>query len=133
MADITRVGTPSLSTTVPCPAHHISGLLAGETISAGMPCYVASTGKVMKSIGTAANAAAKVDGWCLQDAVLNDGISLYFDVNVRYGSALTPGARYYVSATAGGGVIGDAATTGGTAPVAFAIDATRIRVLQSRY
>lgn len=131
MPDIAKAGTPSISTVVPCPAHHIAGLVAGEAITAGDVCYIASTGRVMRSIGTAANAAAKVDGMALQTAAVGEGVSLYFDVNVRYGAALTPGARYYVGAAAG--ALADAATTGGTAPVAFAIDATRIRVLQSRY
>lgn len=131
MATIAKAGTPSISTTTPCPAHHISGLVAGEAIAAGDLCYVKSDGKVWRSTGTAANAAAKVDGMVLQAAAVGDGCSLYFDVNVRYGSGLTPGARYYLSATAG--AIDDAATIGGTAPIGFAIDATRIRVLQSRY
>lgn len=133
MADVAKSGTPSLSTVVPCPAHHISGLEAGEALAVGDACYIkASDGKVYKSTGAAANAAAKVDGFVLQAAAAGDGVSLYFDVNVRYGSGLTPGARYYLSgATAG--ALADAASTGGTAPVAFAIDATRIRVLQSRY
>jgi hypothetical protein len=38
-------------------------------------------------------------------------------VIARYGSGLTPGARYFVSATAG--AIDDAATTGGTVAVAL--------------
>jgi hypothetical protein len=51
-------------------------------------------------------------------------------VHFRYGAGLTPGASYFLSGTVAGG-IADAATTGGTAPCAFAIDATRIRALQS--
>jgi hypothetical protein len=131
MATVAKSGTPSISTTTPCPAHHISGLTAGEAIAAGDLCYVASTGLVMKSNGTSANAAAKVDGMALQAAAIGEGVSLYFDVNVRYGSGMTPGARLYLQTTAG--LISDAATTGGTAPIGFVIDATRIRVLQSRY
>lgn len=131
MADIAKSGTPSISTTVPCPAHHISGLVAGEAIAAGDMCYVKSDGKVWRSIGTAANAAAKTAGMALQAAAVGEGVSVYSGVNVRYGAALTPGAPYYIGAAAG--ALADAATTGGTAPVAFAIDAARIRVLESRY
>lgn len=131
MADLVKSGTPSLSTVTPCPAHHISGLVAGESVAAGDLCYVKSDGKVWRSIGTAANAAAKCDGMALQAAAVGDGCSVYFDVNVRYGATLTPGARYYVGAAAG--ALADAATTGGTGPVAFAIDATRIRISQSKY
>lgn len=131
MATLTKVGTPSISTTTPCPAHHISGLVAGEAIAAGDLVYIHSGGTVRKTNGTSANAAAKVDGIALQAAAIGEGVSMYFDVNVRYGSGLTPGARLYASATAG--AIDDAATTGGTAPIGFVIDATRIRVMQSRY
>ena len=131
MADIAKSGTPSLATVVPCPAHHHAGLLAGEAIAAGDMCYVKSDGKVWRSIGTAANAAAKTEGIALQAAAVNEGVSIYADVTVRYGAGLTPGARYYIGAAAG--ALADAATTGGTAPVAYAVDATRIFVMRSRY
>lgn len=133
MADVAKSGTPSLSSLTPGQDKTIAGLVAGETIAAGDACYIASTGKVLKSIGTAANAAAKVDGFAMGAAVLNEPVTLVFDVNLRYGAGMTPGARLYLSATAGGGVLADAASTGGTAPVGFVIDATRIRVWQSRY
>lgn len=131
MATVAKSGTPSLSTTVPCPAHHIAGLLAGEALSAGDLVYIKSDGKVWKSNGTAANAAAKVDGMVFVDTAVGEACSIYFNVNVRYGSGMTPGARLYLQTTAG--LISDAATTGGTAPIGFVIDATRIRVMQSTY
>lgn len=131
MATIAKSGTPSLSTTVPCPSNHISGLLAGEAIAAGDLCYVKSDGKVWKSVGTTTNAAAKVDGMAMVAAQSGEACSLYFDVNVRYGASLTPGTRLYLATTAG--LIVDGATTGGTAPIGFVIDSTRIRVFQSRY
>lgn len=132
MAEITRSGTPSISSLHPGQDKTISGLLAGETIAAGDCCYIASTGKVLKSTGAAATAPAKVDGWAMGAAVLNESVTLVHDVNIRYGAGLTPGTRYFLSGTVAGG-IADAASTGGTAPVAFAIDATRIRALLSRY
>lgn len=131
MATVSKSGVPSLATALPCSAHQISGLLAGEAIAAGDVCYVASGGTVMKSNGSAANAAAKVDGIALQAAAVGEAVTLYFDVNVRYGAGLTPGTRLYVQTTAG--LISDTATTGGTAPIGFVVDATRIRIWQSRY
>lgn len=130
MAAVTLTGTPSLTTTVPCPANHISSLRAGEAIFAGALCYIKSDGLVWLATGAAANAAAKVDGMAMQAAAVGEAVSLYFDVNVRYGAGLTPGTRLFLST---GGLIVDAATTGGTAPIGFVIDATRIRVFQSRY
>jgi hypothetical protein len=61
-----------------------------------------------------------------------EAITLFFSITMRYGAGLTPGARYFLSGTVTGG-LADAASTGGTAPVAFAVDATRIYVYQSRY
>lgn len=131
MAVIAKSGTPSLSSVLPGQDKTISGLLAGEAIAAGDACYIASDGTVMKSNGTSANAAAKVDGFAAREAGQGEAVTLVFDVNFRYGAGMTPGARIYLFTTAG--LIGDAATTGGTAPIGFVVDATRIRVWQSRY
>lgn len=131
MADISKAGVPSLASVLPPQNCQIAGLLTGEAIAAGDACYVKSDGKVWRSIGTAANAAAKVDGFALEACASGEACTIMWEVNLRYGAGLTPGARYYVGAAAG--ALADAATTGGTAPVAFAVDATRVHVLQSRY
>jgi hypothetical protein len=131
MADIAKSGTPSLASLLPPQNCQIAGLKAGEALAAGDACYIKSDGLVWRSIGTAANAAAKCDGFAAEACAVGEAVTLFYDVTFRYGAGLTPGARYYVGAAAG--ALADAATTGGTAPVGFAIDATRIRVLQSRY
>jgi hypothetical protein len=131
MAVIAKSGVPSLSTLIPPQANTIVGLSAGEDIAAGDPCYIKNDGLVYRSDGTAANAAAKVDGWATIPVKAGEAMTLVFDVNMRYGAGLTPGARVYLGV--GAAVIGDAATTGGTAPIGFVIDASRIRCLQSRY
>jgi hypothetical protein len=131
MATIAKSGTPSLSSVLPGQDKTISGLLAGEAIAAGDACYIKSDGKVWKSTGAAANAAAEVHGWAAREAGVGEAVTLVFDVNIRYGAAMTPGAKFYLSATAG--LIDDAPTTGGVAPIGFVVDATRIRVFQSRY
>jgi len=131
MAAIASSGTPSIASVLPPQSQQIAGLLAGEALSAGMPCYIKSDGKVWKSTGTAANAAAKVDGWAAEAAAAGQAVTLFFDVNFRYGAGMTPGARVYLATTAG--TLEDAATTGGTAPIGFVVDATRIHVWQSRY
>ncbi len=131
MAAVAKSGTPSLASVLPPQNCQIAGLLAGEALTAGDACYIKSDGKVWLATGTAANAAAKVDGWAAEACAAGEAVTIFYDVTFRYGSGLTPGARYYLSGTAG--AIDTAATTGGTAPVAFAVDATRIRVMQSRY
>lgn len=133
MAHIAKSGTPSLATVLPCAAHKITGLLAGEALGAGDPCYIkGADGMVWKSIGTTTNAAAKVDGFAATNCPAGEAVTLYHGVVFQYGSGLTPGARYYVSATSAG-YLNDAATTGGTGAVATAIDATRIFVERSAY
>jgi len=133
MADIVKVGTPSISTITPCAAHQIAGLIAGEALAAGDACYIKSDGKAWKSIGTAVNAAAKVDGYAARDCPVGESVTLINDVTWEYGSGLTPGARVFLSATAGGGKLSDVATVGGTGPIGFVVDATRIRLLASAY
>lgn len=132
MAALSKSGTPSLCTTNPGNECRISGLKAGEAIEAGDACYVKSDGKVWKSTGAAANAAAVVDGFAAIAAPVGESCTLYTDVNFRYGAGMTPGAPFYLSGTTAGG-LDTVASTGGTLPVAFAVDATRIHVMQSRY
>jgi hypothetical protein len=131
MAAVASSGTPSIAS-VTNQLNSLSGLIAGEAISAGMPCYIkASDGKVYKSNGTSANEAAAVHGWAAQAASAGEAVTLVWDVRIRYGAGMTPGTKLYVATTAG--TLVDAATTGGTAPVGFVVDATRIHVWQSRY
>lgn len=133
MAEIAKSGTPSLATVGPDPgACKLPTLLAGENIAAGDACYIKSDGLVWRSTGAAVAAAAKVDGFAPTKANAGEPITLVYHVALNYGSGLTPGARLYLSGATVGG-LADAASIGGTAPVGFAIDATRIFALQSRY
>jgi hypothetical protein len=134
MADVAKSGTPSLASVLPPANQKINGLLCGEDIAAGDLCYIKSDGKIWRSTGAAANAAAEVVGMALLPAKVAqaDAVTLIADVAVQYGSGLTPGAKYYLSgATAG--ALADAASTGGVKPIAFAIDTTRIFIMRSRY
>lgn len=132
MALIAKSGTPSLATALPCAANQVgSGLRAGEAIAAGDSCYIkGADGLVWRSNGTGANEAARCDGLAAKAAAAGEAVTLYTDVEFHYGSGLTPGAPYYVGATAGR--LDTAPTTGGITPVAFAVDATRIRVVANR-
>jgi hypothetical protein len=133
VAEIAKSGTPSLATVGPDPgACKLPTLLAGEAIAAGDACYIKSDGLVWRSNGAAVAAAAKVNGFAVTKANAGEPITLMYHVILNYGAGLTPGASYFLSGTVLGG-IADAASTGGTAPVGFAIDATRVFVTQSRY
>jgi hypothetical protein len=132
MAAVSTSGTPSLASVLPPQSQQFAGLLAGEALTAGCPCYIkGADGKVWKSVGTAVNEAAHVDGWAAEACAAGEAVTLFFDVNFRYGAGMTPGTRLFVAGTAG--TLADTATTGGTAPVGFVIDATRIHVWQSKY
>jgi hypothetical protein len=131
MAEIAKSGTPSLASVLPPQSSQLAGLRAGENLAAGDACRInAADGLVYRSSGAAATANANIHGWASEAANSGEAVTLYHAVNMRYGAGLTPGASYFLSGTVAGG-IADAASTGGTAPCAFAVDATRIRVLQS--
>jgi hypothetical protein len=134
MSAVAKNGTPSLATLTPGPECWVgSNLVAGEDLGAWDACYIkGADGKVYKSTGAAANAAAKVRGYAAKPTSSGQPVTLMKDVDVQYGSGLTPGADYYLSGTTAGG-LDTAPSTGGTASIAFAIDATRIRLLASRY
>jgi len=131
MAQITRVGTPSLASLLPNGADVLAGLFAGEALTAFDACYVKSDGLVWKSNGTSANAAAKVRGYASKATASGEPVTLYKNVRVAYGTGMTPGTAVFLSATAG--TLADGATTGGTAPIGFVVDATRIYLDISRY
>jgi hypothetical protein len=134
MAELSKSGRPSIATPTPCPAHTIaSGIVAGEAIGAGDACYIkASDGKAYKATGAAANEAAKVAGFAAKAAALGGAVTLYADVQFHDGSGMTPGTRFFLSASVAGG-LADAATTGGTGPIARAVDNTRLRVWDAKY
>jgi hypothetical protein len=133
MAEVTRVTTNSLASLLPDPSQKITGLVAGEVLTPGDAVYIkGSDGRVYKSSGAAATEAAHVDGWVLLDSSIGDPCTPVHDLNLEYGSGLTPGTRYFLSAANPGKLV-DAASTGGVAPVAFAVDSRRIHVWQSRY
>lgn len=130
MAAITRTGQVSVTTSVPPTNCQVSGLYAGAGLVAGDACYIkTSDGKVYPSNGTAANAAAVVDGFTPSDVPIGEVVTLIWHVNLRYGAGLSPGSFVYLDTVAGG--LNDTATTGGLTPVGRVIDATRIYVQKS--
>lgn len=128
MANLTKVTTgQSIGTQLPPANSRLGGYLAGEAIAKGDACYIKSDGLVWRTNGTSANAAARFRGLAATAAAVGEAVTLLNNVSFEYGSSLTPGADYYVSATAG--ALSDAATTGGVNPVAFALTATKIFIL----
>lgn len=130
MADVTRTN-PSLDAATGQFADQISGLVCGEDIAAGDACYIkGADGAIYKANGTAADEKAKCAGFAPKAAKSGEPLTLYGPgARFQYDSAagLTPGKPLFISATAG--ALGDAATTGGTVPVAKAITTTDIVVI----
>lgn len=132
MAEVAKVAGLRLLTYQPPSSSQTPALVAGEDITAGDACYVKSDGLAWLSTGAAANAAAKVRGFALVDTLSGGTLALFADVLLEYGSSLTPGANYYLSGTVPGG-LSTVATTGGTAPIGYAMDTTSIFVTRSTY
>lgn len=100
---------------------------AGEPIETGQPVYLkASDLKLYKASGAAANEAAEVFGFAGR-TVKNAGQKLtVYGPGARFGnfSGMTPKTKLYLSATPG--ELDTAPSTGGTQPIAFAINATDV-------
>jgi hypothetical protein len=129
---VSAVAVPnvSLATVQPGAEHTVNGLITGEAISAGDACYVKSDGKIWRSNGTNADAAAVVDGFAAENAAVGASLTLYHGVVFNYSAALmTPGTPYYLAAVAGG--LDTATSTGGTVVIARAIDSSRLAVRRS--
>lgn len=123
MAALARptLGEPSLTTKTPPPNARVGSGYAAATLPAGSPCYFGTDGSVNLSSGAAANAAAVVDGWTMQDYAVGESATLYTDVNIGYGKngAVASGTSYYLGATAG--TLDSSPTTGGTVIIARGI------------
>lgn len=103
---------------------------AGETITAGMPVYKAtSTGKYMKSDTNAGTAEARsVVGIALTGSSLGQPIAVQTSGSVTIGATLTAGVAYYLGGTAGT-IVPVADLTTGDYPVSLGI-ATSTTVLK---
>lgn len=118
---------PSIDSSTAMYESPISGLFSGEALIVG-PGYINADGRVYNSNGTAANAAAAVHGWVCQAKVAGEPVTLLRgSFRFGYGSGLTPGQFLYVGTTKGR--LDNAPTTGGTAPIAFAVNATDIMTI----
>lgn len=131
---VSAVAIPNVSlASVKPPANNcITGLKAGEDIAAGDACYIkGADGRIWRSTGAAANAAAVVDGFAAENCKAGEALTLYYGVHLNYSAGLlTPGASYYLSGSAAGG-LDTATSTGGTTVIARSIDTSRIWVQKS--
>jgi hypothetical protein len=129
MANLAKDARAGLDTSQALYAPTIVGALAGEDLNAVSPCYIKSDGLVYMSDGTAANEAAKVDGFTGKSYKAGQAVTLFgVGFRARYSAGtLTPGANLFLGDDPG--VLAGAATTGGTGIIARAINATDIRAV----
>jgi hypothetical protein len=130
LAAITKVGNPTLASAEVDPNHQTTGLTAGEALGAWDACYIKqSDGKVYKSTGAAANAAAEVHGYASKAYVSGATyVTIYHGgMNVPYGTGLTPGKDVFLSEVTAGALADAVGAAGGTRKLGFVVDATRIR------
>ena len=100
---------------------------AGEALVAGDMVYISGTGTILKADATTPAKAAR--GYVLA-AVLNAATAtVFFDESNTGVSGLTPGATYYLSATAGAVVTAPPTTAGQIVQeVGFAVSATNLHI-----
>ena len=130
MAEIGKCGSPAVLSVLMLGSNRINGAPAGEAIAAGDACYVDAAGAARRSIGSEGGPAAEVIGFAAADVGCGEVTTLVFDVAMRYGRDLPPGASLYLSATVPGG-LADAPSTGGRQQVAYVVDHDVIHLLQS--
>lgn len=128
MAAVAKSGIPSLCSATPSAENQVPGLDAGEALGAGDVCYINADDRVYLASGAAVGVAARVRGFAAAATAIGEAVTLYRQVRFNYGANLTPGADYYLSGTVAGG-LDTVASTGGTAPIAYAVDATRIQII----
>ncbi len=133
MAAVTKVGTPTLSSVLPQQGDQIQGI-AAEALGACDVVYisgVAGNGQPLISLadGSAADALAAARGVTAHAAGVGAGVTVYRQARFEYGATLvtTHGANAPVFLSGTPGALVDAATTGGTVPIGYVVDQTRIQ------
>lgn len=129
MALLTKLADASIDAASAAYAPQRSGLTAGEALDTLAPCVIdPADGLVYMSNGTAANARAGFDGFTARAYALGDTNVTLFGIGtkMRYASAMTPGNKLYIGATAGR--LDSAATTGDAVGVAKVVSATVLRI-----
>lgn len=98
MANITITG----ANVVPAEGYGFVDKVAGATLTRGMPCYVsATTGQALIADANDTATKAEVVGIALQDAAAGQPVRLMTSGTLAFGTVLTAGTVYVVSATAG--------------------------------
>jgi len=133
MADVTVASNASIDPVSTQKAPFISGLVAGEDLDAAAPCYIKNDGKVYMTVTTVTNGIATqaaYAGFTAKSYKSGEPVTLFGKgARFNYSSAMTPGAVFFASTTAG--ALSDAVVlTNDVSPLAMAISATDIVVIR---
>lgn len=129
MANIAKYLDVSIATATIGFEHSLSGLPAGEDMTAGDAVYLASDGTFMLAGGS--TDPDTVDSPICHGFV-GDGeyytgqpVTIFDDIRMHYGDGLTPGAPVYLSSDTAGG-IADAPPWTGAVAIGYAVDEHRV-------
>lgn len=131
MPQITVSATCSLDANSGQKSGYISGLFAGEAISAGEACRIDPvTGLVMLAVSTElVDALPAYAGFAVRNYGLGDAVTLFkAGARLDFSAGMTPGDLLYVSAVAG--ELADAPVVAGDHAVAMAINPTDVFILR---
>ena len=129
MSLVTRSASASMDASTGMFAAQLTDLIAGEDLDAVAPCYIkTSDGKIYMSNGTNDDEAAEFVGFTPTAIKAGNPVTLFaLGARFKYGTSLSPGAYFYIGATAGR--LDTAATTGGGSKIARVIDDTDIQCI----
>lgn len=127
MANLTKSGKPELATFMPSTDCRITGVDVNVDATAGDVVYLdATSGQWKKSIASSSSAASRFGiGILHDDKYAGQPTTVFTHARFHYGSGLTPGQLFWVSADTAGALQTAAPYTNAT-PVAFAIDDSKI-------
>jgi len=128
MAEITRVGRPTLSTVGAPPNTRLGGKVAGAAVEAGDLIYIkGADAKVYPATAAANDEKAVCAGIAGEKAGVGQGVTIVRNVNIGYATGMTPGTPVYVSGTAAGG-LATTPTQAKQIPVGFVFDAEIVHI-----
>jgi hypothetical protein len=135
MAALAKYQTPELCTPIPDMGDRLSGYLtAGADLAPGDVVYIdGTTGQVLLSLASSNSIASRFGVGIVPDTYYEDQVvTVYTRARFHYGEAMTPGTRFYISASVAGGLATDIPYAGAT-PVAYAVNATVIQFFSNNH
>lgn len=129
---VTRSARAGIDTSSAMFCDQITGLIAGEALDIVSPCLIDTDGLVYMCGSTSGSPGevGAVAGFTARAVASGEPVTLFGEgARFQYGASLTPGAKFYVGATAGR--LDDGATAFDDVGVAQVLTATDIRIIRA--